>query len=104
MKQVDVDSFNLIELVIATVTGLAAVGMVVLKFAMRGLEQQHNATRQLIEDRFQWAEDQRQEARQHWETHFSDLRHNDDKLSGRITQIETRVAAIEIHLGKNRVA
>ena len=96
------DDGHFIELAIATVGGLAAVGMVVLKFAMRGLEQQHTATRQLIEERFQWAEQQRQDARQHWEEHFTDLRKNDERLSQRITQMETRVAAIEIHMNKNK--
>lgn len=94
------DDGHFIELALATVGGLAAVGMVVLKFAMRGLEQQHNATRELIEERFQWAETQRQDARQHWEEHFTDLRNHDDRLSQRITQIETRVSQIEIHLRK----
>ena len=91
----NLDDGHFIELAIATVGGLAAVGMVVLKFAMRGLEQQHDATRQLIEERFQWAEAQRQEARAHWEDHFTDLPKNDDRLSQRITQIEARVTHIE---------
>ena len=94
------DSGNLIELAIATVGGLAAVGLTVLKFALSGQERQHHATRRLIEDRFQWAETQRQEARQYWEQHFAELKDDDDNLARRISQIETRVTAIEVHLNR----
>lgn len=96
------DSGHLVELVIAGVGGLAAVGLTVLKLAMHGLERQHAATRTLIEERFQWAETQRQEARQLWERHFDELREDDSELSKRVGQIETRVTAIEVHLTHRR--
>lgn len=92
------DSGHLVELVIAGVGGLAAVGLTVLKMAMNGLERQHASTRTLIEERFQWAETQRQEARQLWERHFAELREDDEDLSKRVGQIEARVTAIEVHL------
>ena len=98
----NLDSGNLIELAIATVGGLAAVGLTVLKFALHGLERQHAATRHLIEERFQWAETQRQEARGHWEQLFQELKADDDELSKRVGQIETRVTAIEVHLTHRR--
>lgn len=91
----------LVEIAIATVGGLAAVGMVVLRFALRGFEQQQDVTRQLIEERFQWAETQRQDAREHWEAHFNQMKRDDDRLSKRITQIEARVTHIERILDKN---
>lgn len=97
------DDGHFIELAIATVGGLAAVGLVVLKFALRGLETQQAATRELIEERFAWAERQRQEAREHWETHFAELRKDDDRLSARIIQIEHRVSQIERHLHSIRM-
>ena len=96
------DDGNLVELVIAVIGGLAAVGLTVLKFALSGLERQHAATRKLIEERFQWAETQRQEARGHWEQLFQELKADDDELSRRVGQIETRVTAIEIHLTRRR--
>lgn len=96
------DNSNLIELVIAGVGGLAAIGLTVLKLAMSGLDRQHAATRKLIEERFQWAETQRQEARQLWEQHFAELKDDDDDLSKRVGQIETRVTAIEVHLTHRR--
>ena len=94
------DDGKLVELVIAGIGGLAAVGLTVLKFALSGLERQHTATRKLIEERFQWAETQRQEARGHWEQLFHDLKEDDDELSKRVGQIETRVTTIEIHMIK----
>ena len=96
------DSGHLVKLVIAGVGGLAAVGLTVLKFALNGLERQHAATRKLIEERFQWAETQRQEARQLWERHFAELREDDEDLSKRVGQIEHRVTAIEVHLTHQR--
>ena len=94
----NLDSGNLIELAIATVGGLAAVGLTVLKFALHGLEHQHAATRHLIEERFQWAEAQRQEGRQYWEQRFDELKTDDDDLAKRMSQIELRVTTIEAHV------
>lgn len=99
----EMEGSSLIELAIATVGGLAAVGMIILKFALRGFEAQQAATRELIEERFQWAEQQRQEARSHWEEHFAALRKDDDRLSARISQIEHRVSQIERHLHSIRM-
>ena len=97
------DDGKLVELVIAGIGGLAAVGLTVLKFALSGLERQHTATRKLIEERFQWAETQRQEARSHWEQLFQELKDDDDDLSKRVGQIETRVTAIEVHLIRHQI-
>ena len=94
----NLDDGHLVELVIAGVGGLAAIGLTVLKLAMSGLERQHTATRHLIEERFQWAETQRQEGRQYWQQRFDELKQDDDDLSSRIGQIERRVTAIEVHL------
>lgn len=98
----NLDSGNLIEIVIAGVGGLAAAGLTVLKFAMGGLQRQHAATRQLILERFVWAEAQRQEARELWERHFAELKQDDDDLFKRVSQIEMRVTAIEVHLAHQR--
>ena len=98
------DDGNLVELVIAGVGGLAAIGLTVLKFALSGLERQHTATRKLIEERFQWAETQRQEARGHWEKLFQELKDDDDDLAERVNHIETRVIAIEINLSSRHPA
>lgn len=96
----NLDSGNLIELAIATVGGLAAVGLTVLKFALHGLERQHAATRHLIEERFQWAEAQRQDAKQHWDGLFTELKKDDDDLAHRVGQVELRVMAIEISIAR----
>ena len=97
------DDGKLVELIIAGVGGLATVGLTVLKFALSGLERQHTATRKLIEERFQWAETQRQEARSHWEQLFQELKEDDDDLAERVDHIETRVTAIEIHLSSHLI-
>ena len=97
----NIEDNAMVELAVSIAGGLAAAGWIIIRLATRGLEQQHDATRKLIEERFQWAEAQRQDARAHWEDHFDELRRDDDQLSERIGKIETRVAAIEIHLYKN---
>jgi uncharacterized membrane-anchored protein YhcB (DUF1043 family) len=100
----NLDSGSLVEIIIATVAGLAAVGLTVLRFAMGGLERQHNATRQLIEEKFTWAELQRKEARAHWEDLFAELKKDDDDLARRVGQIESRVIAIELSLTHRQVS
>ena len=96
------DSGNLIELAIAGIGGLAAIGLTVLRFAMNGLESQHTLTRQLIEEKFSWAESQRQEARETWERHFMELKQDDATLEQRLQQIETRVTTIEVKVNTLR--
>ena len=96
------DSGNLIELAIAGMGGLAAIGLTVLRFAMNGLERQHTLTRQLIEEKFSWAESQRQEAREMWEHHFSELKQDDAAMEQRLHQIETRVTTIEVKINTLR--
>lgn len=89
---------TLIELAMTTVGGLATVGFTVLKLAMNGMEKQHEATKQLIEEKFQWAESNRQDAKQHWEKHFEELKKSDEDVSRRIGHLETRVITLELHL------
>jgi len=98
VNAMNLDTGNLIELTIATIGGLGVIGLTVLKFAIRGMEQQHEITRKMIDERFQWAEAQRQESREHWDNHFDQLKVDDDRMSQRIGQIEVRVTAIELHL------
>jgi uncharacterized membrane-anchored protein YhcB (DUF1043 family) len=91
---------TLAELAIATVGGLAAVGFTVLKLAMRSMEKQHEVTQHLIEQKFQWAEACREEAKTHWEKHFDELKKADQDVSRRISHLETRVITIELHLAQ----
>ncbi|MCB1918633.1 MAG: hypothetical protein KDJ28_01480 [Candidatus Competibacteraceae bacterium] len=93
---------TLAELAIATLGGLATVGLTVLKLAMRGMEKQHEATQKLIEEQFKWAEQRRIEASEHWEKHFDELKKCDEDVSRRIGNLETRVMTVELHLAQKQ--
>lgn len=88
---------TLTELMIASVGGIAAVGLTILKLAMRSLEKQHEITQQLIEQKFQWAESRREEASSHWEQHFGELKASERQISVRLRSLEDRVITIELH-------
>lgn len=87
---------TLAELMIAGVGSMAAVGLTILKLAMRSLEKQHEITQHLIEQKFQWAETRREEATTHWEKHFDEIKAGEEQISKRIRGLEDRVIAIEL--------
>lgn len=90
-----VESATLIELVTAGIGGAAAIGITILKMALRGIEQQTHATRELIEEKFKWAEAQRQEAGGRWEKHFERVETNQQHLEQRLDDVENRISHLE---------
>lgn len=84
------------EIIIGSISGLAIVGLTVLKFAMNGFQKQHEATQKLIEEKFNWAESRRAESSTHWEKHFSELKQSEQEASQQIRQLERRISHLEI--------
>ena len=91
------------EIAIAVICGLAVVGFTILQIALRGIEKQSENTNKLINEKFQWAETQRQESRQHWDNQFSELKQSDASMSQRIHSLESRVTNVELHVFKQQI-
>lgn len=86
----------LFEMAVATIGGLAAVGLTVLKLAMHGMEKQHEATQKMILERFQWAEEQRQASSHHWNQHFDEVKQGERDIDQRVRCVENRINTLEV--------
>jgi hypothetical protein len=96
----NIESSTIIETALAVMGGMAVAGLTVIRMMMHGVQKQHEVTQQLIEERFIWAEKRREDAKQHWEQYFEELKETHHTLSNRIYSLETRVITLELHLAK----
>lgn len=88
----------LFEMAVATISGLAAVGLTVLKLAMNGIEKQNEATQKMILERFQWAEEQRQASAHHWNQHFDEVKQGERDIAQRVRCVENRINTLEVQI------
>ncbi|MCP5158507.1 MAG: hypothetical protein H6975_03665 [Gammaproteobacteria bacterium] len=84
-----------LEIIIPLIIAMMGGGWALLRLIIQHLEQRQADLSKLIEERFAFAEQQRQMATGYWQQSFQELQRREEKNSMRLTALEHRFTVRE---------